>query len=64
MVRHDPERFIVFAQRYRAELDDPEHGEALDHLRSLAKRRNLTLLTATKYIDISHATVLVNLLGE
>jgi uncharacterized protein YeaO (DUF488 family) len=61
---HDPERFIEFAQRYRAELGDLEHAEALDHLGSLATRRNLTLLTATKYIDISHATVLVNLLAS
>lgn len=60
---HDPQRFDEFSQRYRAELEQPEQAEALGHLRSLAKRRNLTLLTATKQIDISHAIVLAGLLS-
>lgn len=59
---HDPKRFDEFGRRYRAELEEPERAEALQHLRSLAKRRNLTLLTATKHAAISEAAVLADLL--
>lgn len=59
---HDPARFEEFARRYRAELDEPDRAEALDHLRQLATRRNLTLLTAAKRANISEAAVLVDLL--
>ncbi|WP_372458280.1 DUF488 domain-containing protein [Streptomyces sichuanensis] len=56
---HDPEKFPEFSRRYRAELhDDAVHAEALLHLRSVAERRPLTLLTATKDCDISAAAVL------
>ncbi len=60
---HDPERFTEFARRYREELTQPERAEALAHLRTLAKDRNLTLLTASKAVDISEATVLAQMLG-
>jgi uncharacterized protein YeaO (DUF488 family) len=59
---HDLERFDEFGRRYRAELEERERAEALQHLRTLAKRRNLTLLTATKQADISEAAVLADLL--
>ena len=59
---HDPKRFDEFGRRYRAELEEPERAEALQHLRNLAKQRNLTLLTATKHADISEAVVLAELL--
>jgi len=59
---HDPERFEEFGRRYRSELEVPERAEALSHLRDLAKRRALTLLTASKRADISEAVVLVDLL--
>lgn len=59
---HDPRRFAEFDRRYRAELDGPEQAEALAHLRKLAQRRNLTLLTATKEPEISEAAVLADLL--
>ncbi|RNI23987.1 DUF488 domain-containing protein [Flexivirga caeni] len=59
---HDPERFAEFSRRYRAELDQPESGAALAHLRELATHGTLTLLTATKSADISQAAVLVDLL--
>jgi uncharacterized protein YeaO (DUF488 family) len=59
---HDPERFAEFRRRYRAELRAPVRAEALQHLRALARRRNLTLLTATKSADISEAAVLAELL--
>jgi len=55
---HDPEKFDEFVKRYRAELDDQEHVEALDSLRKLAHGGTVTLLTASKRDDISEATVL------
>jgi len=61
---HDPERFEEFGRRYRAELKEPERLEALTHLRDLAKRRTLTLLTASKRADISEAVVLAELIRE
>jgi uncharacterized protein YeaO (DUF488 family) len=59
---HDPERFEEFGRRYRAELEQPERVEALQHLRDLARHGTLTLLTATKRADISEAVVLADLL--
>lgn len=59
---HDPERFTEFTRRYREELTEPERAEALEHLRTLAKDRNLTLLTASKAVDISEAAVLAEML--
>lgn len=59
---HDPERFAGFTRRYREELTVPERAEALSHLRQLAKRRTLTLLTASKAVDISEAVVIADVL--
>lgn len=59
---HDPTRFAEFARRYREELTEPERAAALAHLRELASSGTLTLLTATKAVDISAATVLAQLL--
>ena len=59
---HDPSRFEEFADRYREELNDPERAGALDHLREVAAKKNLTLITATKQPDISEAAVLADLL--
>jgi uncharacterized protein YeaO (DUF488 family) len=61
---HDPAKFEEFARRYRAELEDPERAEALQHLRELATGHRLTLLTATKNPNISQAGVLCDLLGR
>jgi uncharacterized protein YeaO (DUF488 family) len=58
--QHDPEKFAEFRKRYAAELK--AEGESLDELRAAVKGRNVTLLTATKEIDLSHATVLRDLL--
>jgi uncharacterized protein YeaO (DUF488 family) len=57
---HKPERFDEFASRYKAELRD---SPALEELRKLAKRGVLTLVTATRDVDISQAAVLAKLLG-
>jgi len=62
--RHDPAKFDEFSRRYAAELDEPKAREALSRLRALAADRPVTLLTATKEIDLSQATVLAGLLRE
>lgn len=59
---HAPERFEEFEQRYRSELEEPERAEALTHLRELTERRVVTLLTASKAVEISEAVVLAELL--
>lgn len=60
--RHDPERFEEFGRRYQREMEDPRRAEALEHLRGLAKDRQLTLLTATRQPEISEAAILARLL--
>lgn len=57
--QHKPERFDEFASRYKAELRD---NAALGELRKLAKRGPVTLVTATRAVDISQAAVLAKLL--
>jgi len=59
---HAPERFEEFTHRYQEELTEPARAEALTHLRHLATSRTLTLLTASKAVAISEATVLAALL--
>jgi uncharacterized protein YeaO (DUF488 family) len=59
---HDPARFAEFARRYQAELADANQSAALRHLRDLANHGQLTLVTATKAVDISQAAVLADLL--
>ena len=60
---HQPDRFAEFARRYRSELDDAEHADALTALRDRAQRERVTLLTATKQTDISAASVLAEVLA-
>jgi uncharacterized protein YeaO (DUF488 family) len=59
---HDPGRFAEFTRRYRAELQEPERAEALARLRRLARDQTVTLVTATKAIEISQAAVLADLI--
>jgi uncharacterized protein YeaO (DUF488 family) len=59
---HDEDRFTEFTRRYRAELKEPERAEALARLRELASERTVTLLTATRAIEISQAAVLADLI--
>ncbi|MBM9438155.1 DUF488 domain-containing protein [Actinacidiphila bryophytorum] len=61
---HEPERFPEFRRRYHAELRDSEHRTAAEHLRDLAGRGRLTLLTATKDLDRSQAAVLAGWLSD
>ncbi len=56
---HDPQRFDEFAARYRDELHD---SPALAELRKLTKHGVVTLVTATRDLDISQAAVLAKLL--
>ena len=61
---HDPAKFDEFSRRYAAELDEPKARQALNRLRALAAGQPVTLLTATKELDLSQATVLAGLLRE
>ena len=58
--QHDPKKFSQFRKRYLAELE--AQGEELNELRAAVKGKTVTLLTATKELDLSHATVLRDLL--
>jgi uncharacterized protein YeaO (DUF488 family) len=58
--QHDPKKFAEFRRRYVAEL--AAQGEGLAGLRNAVAGRTVTLLTATKELDLSHATVLRELL--
>ena len=62
--QHDPAKFDEFRRRYLAELSEPPAADALARLRALAARRRVTLLTATKEVDLSQAAVLAELLRE
>jgi uncharacterized protein YeaO (DUF488 family) len=59
---HAPERFEEFEVRYRQELEDPEPASALRNLRLMTSHGRLTLLTATKQIELSQAAVIVEIL--
>ena len=59
--QHDPAKFAEFRKRYRAELAPQK--EAIAALRARLKGRKVTLLTATRELDLSHATVLRPLLA-
>jgi uncharacterized protein YeaO (DUF488 family) len=55
---HDVERFDEFARRYRSELRTEPAAAAVEHLRSVARRRPVVLLTATRDVEHSGAEVL------
>jgi len=62
---HDPGRFAEFRRRYAAELqDDEQAAAALAHLVRLAADRTLILLTASREVAISEATVLAYLIRD
>ena len=61
---HEPALFEEFARRYRVELIEPGRAAALSDLRQQATRRMLTLLTATRAVDISEAVVLAELIAS
>lgn len=59
---HDADRYDEFVERYLAELKHGEAADALARLRALGGEGRLTLLTATREVDRSHAHVLAELL--
>jgi uncharacterized protein YeaO (DUF488 family) len=61
---HDPDKYGEFAERYRAELRDPARAAAVAELADRTTRETVTLLTATKEVDLSHLTVLADVLRE
>jgi len=62
---HDPAKFDEFRRRYLSELTGPSQRAALGRLRALAASgRPLTLLTATRLLELSQAAVLARLLRE
>lgn len=60
---HDPAKHEEFVRRYRAELAQDDHAEELAKLRSLLAEGPVTLLTATKDLSLSQATVVADELG-
>jgi uncharacterized protein YeaO (DUF488 family) len=59
-----PESWLTFRKRYLKELATPEAAEALDELYRLARRKkNLTLLFASKNEQHNNAVILRDLLG-
>jgi uncharacterized protein YeaO (DUF488 family) len=61
---HDPAKFDEFRRRYVAELEQPAARIGLARLRALAADRPVTLLTATRELGLSQATVLAEVLRE
>jgi uncharacterized protein YeaO (DUF488 family) len=60
---HEPARFDEFAARYGAELETDEGAAALAELRDVLRGGPVTLVTATRDLDGSHAAVLARLLS-
>ena len=61
---HDPEKFQEFRRRYLDELSGRVQRAELGKLRALAATGPVTLLTATRAVDISQATVLAQVLRQ
>ena len=60
---HKPERYDDFAARYTQELQSGEEAAAFDELRALVAQGPVTLVTATREVELSHLTVLAKLLS-
>jgi uncharacterized protein YeaO (DUF488 family) len=61
---HDPAKFDQFARRYRQELKDGPAQETLTRLRALARKKRVTLVTATRDVEHSGARVLSDVLAH
>ena len=59
---HDPAKFDEFRRRYTEELSGSAQRKELGKLRALAAAGPVTLLTATRAVDISQAAVLAQIL--
>lgn len=61
---HDPDKWEEFCTRYKTELEDnDEQSEAFATLEKLRNKGRVTVLTASKAVDISEAQVLADLLN-
>ena len=61
---HDPAKFDEFRRRYLDELSGAAQRKELGRLRALAAARPVTLLTATRDVEISQAAVLAQVLRQ
>ncbi|WP_164217551.1 DUF488 family protein [Virgibacillus sp. YIM 98842] len=63
---HDPEKFPVFKEKYKKELESGEQKKALDKLKTLTKKhdKEVTLLFAAKEEKYNQATVLKEILDR
>lgn len=61
---HKAERYDDFAARYTQELQSGAEAAAFDELRALVKAGPVTLVTATREVELSHLTVLAKLLAR
>ena len=61
---HDPAKFDEFRRRYLDELSGRVQRAELGKLRALAATGPVTLLTATRAVDISQAAVLAQVLRQ
>jgi uncharacterized protein YeaO (DUF488 family) len=61
---HDPAKFSEFRERYVRELDAPEPLAKLAEVHEAAEHHPVTLLTASRALDISQAAVLADLVRE
>jgi uncharacterized protein YeaO (DUF488 family) len=59
---HDPDKHDEFVRSYRQELAGEEQTTAFEHLKQLHGNGRLTLMTASKDLDLSQARVLADLL--
>ena len=60
---HETEKFDDFAARYSVELETGDAAAALAELRELISNGPVTLVTASRELDISHVAVLAGLLS-
>lgn len=60
---HEAGRFDEFAERYTAELETEQGVAALAELRDALRGGSVTLVTATRDLDGSHAAVVARLLS-
>ena len=61
---HDPAKFDEFRRRYLDELSGAAQRKELGRIRALAATGPVTLLTATRAVDISQAAVLAQVLRQ
>ena len=61
---HDPAKFDEFRRRYLDELSGSAQRKELGRLRTMAAAGPVTLITATRAVDISQAAVLAQVLRQ